>query len=72
MFSAFQPTDIIINVDISKGFYPLFNFCQPWGSRENKFAILSVEAPGWQGAKVQEYQAYSELSQRSQPECIGA
>jgi len=29
-------------------------------------AILSVEAPGWQGAKVQEYQAYFELSQRSQ------
>jgi len=28
--------------------------------------ILDVEAPGCQGAKVQEYQAYSELSQRSQ------
>jgi len=34
--------------------------------------ILSVEAPGWQGAKVQEYQAYSELSQRSQAGCISA
>jgi len=34
--------------------------------------ILSVEAPGWQGAKVQEYQAYSDLSQRSQAGCIGA
>ena len=34
--------------------------------------ILSVEAPAWQGAKVQEYQAYSELSQRSQAGCIGA
>jgi len=28
--------------------------------------ILDVEAPGCQGEKVQEYQAYSELSQRSQ------
>jgi hypothetical protein len=35
-------------------------------------AILSVEAPDWQGAKVQEYQAYSELSQHSQTGCIGA
>jgi len=35
-------------------------------------AILSVEALGWQGAKAQEYQAYSELSQRSQAGCIGA
>jgi hypothetical protein len=26
------------------------------GSLKNKFAILSVEAPVWQGAKVQEYQ----------------
>jgi len=43
-----------------------------WGSRNNKFAILSVEAPGWQGVKAQEYQAYSELSQRSQAGCIGA
>jgi len=34
--------------------------------------IHSVEAPAWQGAKVQEYQAYSELSQRSQAGCIGA
>jgi len=34
--------------------------------------ILSVEAPGWQSAKEQEYQAYSKLSQRSQPGCIGA
>ena len=34
--------------------------------------IFRVEAPGWQGAKVQEYLAYSELSQRSQPGCIGA
>jgi len=33
---------------------------------------LSVEAPAWQGAKVQEYQAYSELSQRSLAGCIGA
>ena len=41
------------------------------GSLKNKLAILSVEAPGWQGAKVQEYQAYSELSQRSQAGCIG-
>jgi hypothetical protein len=34
--------------------------------------IFSVEAPAWQGAKEQEYQAYSELSQRSQAGCIGA
>jgi hypothetical protein len=34
--------------------------------------ILSVEAPAWQGAKVQEYQAYSELSQHRQAGCIGA
>jgi hypothetical protein len=34
--------------------------------------ILRVEAPAWQGAKVQEYQAYFELSQRSQAGCIGA
>ena len=26
------------------------------GSHKNKLAILSVEAPDWQGAKVQEYQ----------------
>jgi hypothetical protein len=26
-----------------------------WGSREDKFAILGVEAPGRQGAKTQEY-----------------
>jgi hypothetical protein len=34
--------------------------------------ILSVEAPGGQGVKVQEYQAYFELSQRRQAGCIGA
>ncbi len=34
--------------------------------------IIRVEAPAWQGAKVQEYQAYSELSQRNQAGCIGA
>ena len=34
--------------------------------------ILRVEAPGWQGVKEQEYQAYSELSQRRQAGCIGA
>jgi len=33
--------------------------------------IIRVEAPAWQGAKVQEYRAYSELSQRSQAGCIG-
>ena len=42
------------------------------GSHKNKLVILSVEAPDWQGAKVQEYQAYSELLQRSQAGCIGA
>ena len=34
--------------------------------------IFRVEASGWQGAKGQEYLAYSELSQRGQPGCIGA
>jgi len=34
--------------------------------------ILGVEAPAWQGAKEQEYQEYSELSQRRQAGCIGA
>jgi len=34
--------------------------------------IRSVEVPGWQDAKAQEYQASSELSQRSQAGCIGA
>jgi hypothetical protein len=34
--------------------------------------ILSVEAPAGQGAKVQEYRAYSELSQHRQAGCIGA
>ena len=34
--------------------------------------IFSVEAPAWQGAKVQEYLAYSELSQRCEAGCIGA
>jgi len=41
------------------------------GSQKNKFAILSVVAPVWQGAKVQEYWVYSELSQRSQAGCTG-
>jgi len=34
--------------------------------------VLSVAAAGWQGVKEQEYQAYSELSQRRQPGCSGA
>jgi hypothetical protein len=40
--------------------------------KKNNSQILSVEAPDWQGAKEQEYQAYSELSQRRQAGCIGA
>ena len=40
------------------------------GSRKNKFAIFSVAAPGWQGAEVQKYQAYLELSQTCQLRCI--
>jgi len=40
------------------------------GSRRNKFTIFSVDTPGWQGAKAQKYQTYSELSQRSQAGCI--
>jgi hypothetical protein len=35
------------------------------GSRRNKVTILEVEAPGGQDAEAQEYQAYSELPQRS-------
>ncbi len=42
------------------------------GSLKNKLAILSVEAPGWQDAKAQEYQDISALSERSQTGCIGA
>jgi hypothetical protein len=34
--------------------------------------ILSVEAPAGQGAKPQEYQAYSELSQHRPAGCVGA
>jgi hypothetical protein len=34
--------------------------------------IPSTEAPAWQGAKAQEYQAYSELLQRRQAGCSGA
>ena len=34
--------------------------------------IFCVEAPAWQGAKVLEYQASSELLQRRQAGCIGA
>ncbi|HBN25930.1 MAG TPA: hypothetical protein DD405_00450, partial [Desulfobacteraceae bacterium] len=30
------------------------NFCKkPKGSLKNKLAVLSIEAPGWQGAKTQ-------------------
>jgi hypothetical protein len=42
------------------------------GSRNNKFAILSAQALVWQGAKAQEYQVYSELSQHSHAGCMGA
>jgi len=42
------------------------------GSLKNKLAILSVEATGWQGAKMQEYQDISAFSERSQTGCIGA
>jgi len=42
------------------------------GSHKNKLAILSVEAPGRQGVKAQEYRVYSELSQRGQAGRIGA
>jgi len=42
------------------------------GSHKYKFAILSAEAPVWQGTKAQEYQAYFELLQRSQAGCLGA
>ena len=42
------------------------------GSLKNKLAILSIEAPGWQGAKTQEYQDVAALSEHSQTGCIGA
>ena len=32
-----------------------FNALRAKGSRKNKFAFSSVEAPVWQGAKVQAY-----------------
>jgi len=35
------------------------------GSLKNKLAILSIEAPGWQGANAYEYQDISERSERS-------
>jgi len=48
-------------------------FAEPLRVRaEISSQILSVDAPGWQGTKAQEYRAYSELSQRSQAGCIGA
>jgi hypothetical protein len=34
--------------------------------------MSDVEATSWQGEETQEYLAYSESSQRSQVECIGA
>ena len=34
--------------------------------------MSGVEVPSWQGEETQEYRAYSEFSQRSQVECIGA
>ena len=42
------------------------------GSLKNKLAILSIEAPGRQGAKTQEYQDIYALSEHSQAGCIGA
>jgi len=41
------------------------------GAWKNKLAILGIEAPGCQGAKAQEYLAYSKFSQHSQAGCIG-
>jgi hypothetical protein len=40
-------------------------------SRKNKLAIFGVQAPGGQGAQVNEDQAYFELSQRRPPACMG-
>jgi len=38
-----------------------------------KYGWADMEsAPGWQGAKAQEYQDISALSERSQAGCIGA
>jgi len=42
------------------------------GSRKNKFAISGVQAPGRQGVKTKEYQAYYVFSQRSRAGCMGA
>jgi hypothetical protein len=42
------------------------------GSRRNKFRILGVEAPVWQGAQAQAYRDISALGQQSQAGCIGA
>jgi hypothetical protein len=60
--------------------------CWPFGCQSTKLFIASVKAAvmmiatllffnlgfAGQGAKAQEYQAYSELSQRRQAGCIGA
>jgi len=53
-------------------YFLLDNYQSYQGSRKNKSTILGVEAPDWQGAKVQEYQVSSELSQHSQAGLIGA
>ena len=52
-------------------YFLLDNYQSYQGSRKNNFTILGVETPGWPGAKVMEYQVYSELSQHSQTGWIG-
>jgi hypothetical protein len=37
----------------------LSGWMSPKGSRQNKFTLLGVEAPAWQGAKAMEYQDIS-------------
>jgi hypothetical protein len=42
-----------------------------WGSRKNKVAILSVEAPVWQGAKTQEWLEFPRFHTGNRTGCTG-
>jgi len=58
-------------VDLQKE-QALIKITEAQGSRINKFAISSVEAPAWQGVEAQEYPVYFKLPQRSRAGCIDA
>ena len=68
-YSAFTVTRFVdILLAVSPSGYPLILRVR----EKINSQILSFEAPAWQGVKEQEYQAYSELSQRCQARYIGA